>query len=316
MRLCCTDSGSCLRKKKFEKAQRRRKRVETEMAYGAALDSLSEEVRKAMQENPNDYIKDGLLMCGNCHTPKQARVTFMGIEKTPFCVCKCEAERKQAEIDARQNRMRSEEITRNRYNAFPDCTGGGTSEDDVRNWTFENDDKQRPDLTEVAKNYVENFETFREKGKGLLIYGTVGTGKSFISGCIANALLDKRYRVLMTSFSRIEHEVFSAYNKQEYYNGLNNYHLLILDDFGAERSSDYMQEIVYNVIDNRQRAGLPLIVTSNLTADQLKHPQNITAQRIYSRLLKMCHPLHVVGEDRRKQKAVQEFAETKKLLGL
>ena len=286
------------------------------MVFEKAFDELSEKVKVEVAVHENDYIgDDGLLICGNCHTPKQVRVSFLGIEKTPYCMCKCETEKRDAEEKKRREEDFKQMVERNRMIAFPDCNPQ-IAEKDMRNWTFANDDKSRPELTRAGINYVRNFNEFMRKGKGILLYGSVGTGKSYMAGCIANALIDKGYQVLMTNFSRIEHTVFSISDKQEYYDSLNRYHLLVLDDFGVERSSEYMQEIVYSVIDNRWRAKLPMIVTSNLTSKQLKEPANINADRIYSRILEMCHPINVEGADRRKKDAVADYAATKALLGI
>jgi DNA replication protein DnaC len=260
--------------------------------------------------NPDDYKgDDGLLYCGICRTAKQCRIEFLGMTKTPFCLCKCQQEKRDREEEQRKQIEKLQEIARNRSIAFSDSP-------EFRNWTFENDDKARPELTNAALKYVENFEKFKSHGKGLLIYGTVGTGKSFISGCIANELINRGYSVLMTSFAAIESRTFGADNKQEHYNNLNRYSLLIIDDLGIERQTSYMQEIVYNVIDNRCRMGLPLIVTSNLTNEQLRNPSDINAQRIYSRILQMCHPIKVDGIDRRKQAAQQDYVECKAILGI
>ena len=284
------------------------------MSYTQIIDNLSS---MAKTEGENDYIgADGLLVCGKCHTPKQVRVNFLGQEKTPYCICKCEQEKQAAEERARNQVELARRIARNRDIAFPDVDVETTPEDDMRIWTFENDNMKHPELTTAAKKYVENFETFKKQGKGLLFYGTVGTGKSYMAACIANALLNKGYEVLMTNFNRIANTAFDARDKQEYYDSLNRYQLLILDDLGVERNTEYMQEIVYTVIDSRSRINLPLIVTSNLTSQEFKNPVGINNQRIYSRILKMCHPIKVEGEDQRKLKAVQSFAETKKLLGL
>ncbi len=97
---------------------------------------------------------------------------------------------------------------------------------------------------------------------------------------------------------------------------LNRYHLLVIDDLGAERTTSYMNEIVYQVIDTRFRSGLPLIVTTNLTLKEIKKPQNPENQRIYSRLLEMCHPLAVPGSDRRRQKAANQYDTMRAYLGL
>lgn len=286
--------------------------------YGKILDGIAKAAEENTPVDPSDYIgEDGLMICGKCHTPKQCRVTFLGIEKTPFCLCKCEQEKRDEEERQRQQGELRQRIARNRIKAFPDVNDDTPPEDDMRNWTFDNDKGYQPELSAAARKYVESFEMFKSQGKGLLLYGSVGVGKSFVAGCIANALLDKGYDVLMTTFDRIETTAFGMTSgKQDYFDSLNRKTLLVLDDLGAERDTEYMQEIVYKVIDSRSRINLPLIVTSNLTSQDLKNPVGVMKQRIYSRLLKMCHPICVKGEDQRKRKAVEQYAETKRILGL
>jgi DNA replication protein DnaC len=77
-----------------------------------------------------------------------------------------------------------------------------------------------------------------------------------------------------------------------------------------------MNEVVYTVIDSRAKAGLPTIVTTNLTAEELKSPANLTNQRIFSRLLEMCIPVGVEGDDRRREKLRDDFGELKDILGI
>ena len=63
--------------------------------------------------------------------------------------------------------------------------------------------------------------------------------------------------------------------------------LLILDDFGMERSTEYGLEQIYNVVDSRYRSRKPLIVTTNLTLEELQHPEDTAHSRIYDRLLEI-----------------------------
>ena len=76
--------------------------------------------------------------------------------------------------------------------------------------------------------------------------------------------------------------------RNEYISRLCRYPLLILDDFGMERGTEYGLEQVFNVIDSRYRSGKPLIVTTNLTLDDLHNPEDTAHSRIYDRLLSMC----------------------------
>lgn len=287
------------------------------MSIIETIEELEAKANANSRINDTDYIgEDGLYYCGNCNTAKQVRVNFLGIEKTPFCLCECEKAKRTAEEERKkqEEKLRKLEIKRNL--AFPDCNDKTLPEDDMRNWTFATDNLKKPELTNAAKRYVENFDTFKRQGKGLLLYGTVGTGKSYMSACIANALIDGGYDVLVTTFNRIERTAFGMSDKQAYYDSLNSNDLLVIDDLGTERDSAYMQEIVFNVIDTRSRANLPLIVTSNLTNEEFKNPTGINNQRIYSRILEMCHPIKVIGEDQRKNKAVQNFGEMKNILGI
>lgn len=272
------------------------------------VNGVVENARKNIPRNPEDYVQDGLLYCGKCHTPKQGRYECAGKTYEPFILCRCESERYKADEEAFRERQRQDAIERRRRVAFPDGN--------MREWTFENDDKSNNELSRAARNYVEHFETFRKMGKGLLLYGSVGTGKTYAAACIANALIDKGYSAFMTTFARIENTIFALDDKQAYYDSLNEYDLLVLDDFGVERNTEYKQEIVYTVIDNRNKAGRPLIITSNITVEQLKNPKSTNDARIISRLYQMCHPVIVRGEDRRRQQIKGDYAEIQKLLGV
>ena len=66
---------------------------------------------------------------------------------------------------------------------------------------------------------------------------------------------------------------------------MRRYELLILDDFGTERGSEFAQEQMFHIVDSRYRSQLPMIVTTNLTLDELKEPQDLGRARICDRLL-------------------------------
>lgn len=254
-----------------------------------------------------DYIgADGLLICGKCHTPKQGRYEMPWGEVTPYILCKCEAERRDREEAEKALRAKVERLKRNAF-----------TEAKMRNWTFENDDHSNEKISTIAKNYFENFEEMKTQRKGLLFYGNVGTGKSYIAACIANALMEKGIPAYMRNFKEIDNALQDLIRgKQEYYDNLNRFPLLILDDLSAERKTEYMQEIVFNVIDSRYKVGLPLIVTTNLTADELKYPAEITNKRTFSRLFEMCIPIEVSGTDRRREVLKKDHGKYKDLLGL
>lgn len=252
---------------------------------------------------------NGLLYCDICGEPTQCRVHVFGEERTVRCICKCDQD-KLAEEKAQQERAEKLlRIERLRIEGF--------DRSEMQRWTFAADDQQQPKLRRAMQAYAEHFEEFKESGKGLLLFGDVGTGKTFAAACVANALIDQGVSVLMTNFSRIINRIQSSFDgRQEYIDSLNNFDLLVIDDLAAERNTEFMNETVYTIIDARYRAGLPMIITTNLNANTMMQEQDAARKRIYSRILERCHPIEVKGADRRVRSAISDFAEMNRKLGL
>ena len=268
------------------------------------IDAYNAQVPKTESEYLGD---DGLLYCSKCHTPTQTRIKhpFTKEERIVGCVCKCAMKRHEAAAE----RERQEEIERQRHICF--------SETNMASWNFANDDGKNEKITNAMKNYVKNFAEFKREGKGLLLHGTVGTGKTYYAACIAHALIDEGYTVTMTNFAKITNKLFGMKEgKQEYIDSLNKCSLLVIDDLGAERSTEFMQEMVFNIIDARYRSGLPFIITTNLLIDEIKKPQDIAYSRIYDRILERCFPVEVSGISRRRQNVKDTYFDVKEKLGL
>ena len=231
--------------------------------------------------------------CAKCGEPDVIRVKLLAnwFSTTAMCRCQKEAKAKQEEEDARQ--AFRDEIIRNKSVAFTDRA--------MQNCTFENDDGTNPGVRNIAFRYAEKFERIKKSGKGMLFFGAVGNGKTFYAGCIANYLLDRGYKVLLTNIYRIEGHMRHEADRDDYIDSLERYELLIIDDFGTERDTEYMNEIVFQIIDARYRSGLPMILTSNITAEELGRPDDIKNQRIYSRILDRCVPIEFTGKDRRRE---------------
>ncbi len=277
------------------------------MIFEDIFDSAAQAASSAIKVNDGDYFnEDGLLMCGKCNTPKQTRVELFGWIKTPMCTCKCESERLDAEEKQRQFSERVKKLREI-----------GLTDSKMLNWRFEHEDGANKELSALARQYVEHFPEMKDRGKGLLLFGSVGTGKTYIAVCIANELIDRGHPCLVTSFARLVNKIGGVYtDKQKFIDGLNRFDLLVIDDLAAERDTEFMGEIVQNIIDSRYRSGKPLIVTTNLTSDELQNPADIRKQRTYSRLYEMCIPFCVKGDDRRQKKLRSDYAEVKTLLGL
>lgn len=167
----------------------------------------------------------------------------------------------------------------------------------------------------TTHRYVEQWQTMRAENLGLLLWGGVGTGKSFLAGCIANALMEQEVPVRMTNFARILNELNSSFSGcNDIVDKLCRYPLLIIDDFGMERGTDYGLEQVFHVIDTRYRSNKPLIATTNRPLDELKKPTDTAHSRIYDRLLSMCVPIRFTGVNFRQETAKRKMETMKKLL--
>ena len=257
---------------------------------------------------PGDYTgEDGLLYCGKCRTPKQFRMEAPPLEGRLLPhPCRCEQERidrEAAEQEARRHRQ-----------AVADLKRRGFTDPAMREWTFANDNGKCPQMKH-ARFYVEHWDTMQEENIGYLLWGGVGTGKSYFAGCIANALMEQEVAVRMTNFALILNDLTASFEgRNEYIARLCRAPLLILDDFGMERGTEYGLEQVYNVIDSRYRSKKPLIVTTNIPLQDLQHPQDTAHARIYDRLLEMCAPIRFSGENFRKATAQDKLARLKNLM--
>ena len=238
--------------------------------------------------------------CEKCGKPTEREITVFGQKRIVSCMCDCEA--KEYDMLKEGFRRMEEEIDRRHRKA------SGIPDREYAEATFDNAEDSA--VIRTAKRYAESFD-----GKtGMILYGPVGTGKTFAAACIANHLIDKGKKVLLTNMSRVEDGVWE--DRQGYIASMNVNDLLILDDFGTERSTEYVQEIVQEVIDSRYRSGKAIIITTNLTGEQLKAPDDVRKQRVFSRIYEMCVPVKVDGTDRRKQSLKKNYEEKKEVLGL
>lgn len=260
-------------------------------------------------KNAEDYYKDGVLVCGKCHTNKEKKIQLAGEYITVRCICKCESEERERIQKQKDYEEEMRRIERLKVASLMDAKLKSAT---LKTFTQKEDNQK---LYTIVKNYVDNFETFYKSNRGLLFWGTVGTGKSYAAACIANELLNRKTPVVMTSFVKVLQVIQdNTENETEFVNRLCAARLLIIDDLGTERNTDYALEKVYNVIDSRYRTGKPLILTTNLNLQDMQMTQDIRYQRIYDRIFEMCHPVMVNGTSWRINQAKERFNETKRLL--
>ena len=262
-----------------------------------------------VQLREDEYINEsGLICCSKCRTPRQKRIEVSGKTIEPRCMCACQTEDYDRREQERKHREFLDLVAKNRSIGLPDPG--------LRKHTFENDLGYNQKQIRMARRYVQHWEEMQKNSTGLLLWGDVGTGKSFIAGCIANALLDKGVPVIMTNFARLLNKLTDMYagDRNAYIDSFKRYPLMIIDDLGVERNSEFAREQVFGVIDSRYRSELPMIVTTNLTLEELQHPEDLSRSRIYDRVLERCLPIRVNDQNIRELNQVATFAQAKQLL--
>lgn len=268
-----------------------------------AMNKIAETAQTAVSEQDDFTGDDGLLYCGKCKTAKQVRIPFGEFEgKIMYCTCKCKEEEYNRMMDSIKANEQQLEIRKNTSNAyFTDDDSAQKSE--MLSWTFANSDNANPRLMQICRAYCERFSP---DIKWLILYGGTGNGKSYAAGCIANELLSKGHTVKFFTMSQFERRLFDSNSKQDVYSEALQAELIVLDDLGMQRNSEYMNEILFNLVDARLKNGKPMVITTNLTIDDLLGAQSLAMQRIMSRLCEKSAVYHVHGDDRRVQKLKAE----------
>ena len=253
-------------------------------------------------------LDSALKMCKKCDTPQVAIIEALGKRLKVPVMCKCEEEK--------YNKNKKEEAIREKIYKLRKLKNHSLMGERFESCTFENFevDQDNKQYFNIAKRYSDKFEEMRKENIGLLLFGTPGTGKTYLSFCIANDLINKMVPVIAISsiglLGRIK-ETYKRYGNEgelEIINSLKNASLLILDDLGAENNTPWAKEKIYEIIDSRYRDGKPVIITTNLTLDQLK--RKMTGEdgihRTYDRIIEMCTTIEIKGKPRRIEKAKEK----------
>lgn len=153
----------------------------------------------------------------------------------------------------------------------------------------------------ACKRYVEN-KVYDSEKNGLIICGSCGTGKTHLAAAIANSLADEGVSVLFDTFGgHLEKlkEEFNSNGEPKYLNFMKNVDMLILDDVGKEKQTEWSESVMFGIINSRYESMKPVIITSNFSQSEL---EDYFGNACYSRLVEMCYALSTKGEDfRRKQ---------------
>ena len=232
---------------------------------------------QALEPRENEYWKDDLIYCSKCNTQSSCFVKHPITKEKILvrCLCECasqqrdEEERKQKEIERLQeiDKLKSASLIGDRYKGiyFHNTEVG-------HNPSFQN-------AYNGCRRYCEVAKVVLAEGMGIYIFGDTGTGKTHLTACMVNELINQHFQVLFTNFFEISKMIRSTFNKSnvsenEYIDRLATIDFLFIDDLGTERvqsgeSDLWLQEKIFDVLNKRYNNKKPTIFSSNHSLNEL-----------------------------------------------
>ena len=163
--------------------------------------------------------------------------------------------------------------------------------------------KRFEDAVNISKDFVRGFKNHYQN---LLFYGTVGTGKSFLSGCIAKEILQSGQAVIYFSsnslFETLARHSFDTKSKESLYNfnkDLYNCDLMIIDDLGTEVTNSFVTSQLFGLLNERNLRQKSTIISTNLSLEELRARYS---DRIFSRITSNYTICKLTGPDIRIRK--------------
>ncbi len=142
-------------------------------------------------------------------------------------------------------------------------------------------------LNEISKKLQDLGREWLENKNSLILYGGVGTGKTYFAYCLAKALLSKTYygNVIFMSSKALDERLMSEYKNfgstKHAIETFSEIPFLFIDDFGVERSTDKMERDLLEILDFRFVNFKTTVLTTNLDAEMI---EKLYGERIFSRL--------------------------------
>ena len=145
------------------------------------------------------------------------------------------------------------------------------------------------------------YERFR-RGMGSYLCGKPGRGKTYAASCCVRLAVEDGHRCRLTTAKALLDAVKAEWDggERDVLKKAERYELLVLDDLGMERATEWAMETISGLIDSRVADGLPTIFTSNYRLGQLRELWGgVNGARLVSRIGGACDPVEMEGPDRR-----------------
>jgi DNA replication protein DnaC len=266
-----------------------------------------------------------ITLCGDCNSPTQKDIELFGVTRRVPVICQCFAETDEREKKAAEERALRRRLERFKAYSLMDSRFEAST---FENWEHRPDN--RGDYIIFTK-YCDMWDTMYKNNHGLLLYGNAGSGKTYLSFAIANALYRQGKAVMAISVSKLLTIIKDGFDKHgefgetDVLNTVRDAALLVLDDLGVEYKTAWAYEKLYAIIDTRYRSSKPTIITTNYGLDTLR--ENLAtvdlkarvrdpSERIFSRITEMCAFHEIKGASWRISKGAQNRAALLTELGL
>lgn len=257
------------------------------------MQHLGQAIREAVENLTFSRSED--YVCSICKQIVPKRTVYMlGIEKQVQPRCKCEVDAFEKDVAAMEERKEKSEIERK----FSFSSLGERFQDSTFERFKGREGSER--ALEIARKYAGKFD--KTVGTSLLLWGNPGNGKSYLAAAICHEIKSRGFIPVFQSVPELLGRIRSTFNKNakdsesEIMNAVLKCDLLVLDDIGAEKISDWVLDAMFRIIDGRYRNKRPTLFTTNFTptellyrfmADDKSVEQEIAARRIYDRILEV-----------------------------
>jgi DNA replication protein DnaC len=249
---------------------------------------------------PNTYIDiDGLVHCSRCHDKRQTYIEWPDYKgpQLVWCVCSCSTDFEQA--------RKLKEIHNATVKKSLSITPADVSIPGWRQINLQNLNLTKDPWSKII-TCANNIKRLNREGMGFLLFGQPGCGKTTAAIYIAQSAEKSGLTALATSPTRIVNDMLggTTKGKNALIDKICQFDLVIIDDFGSERSSEYSQEQLFCVMDALYTTKTQLIVSTNLGLSELKSPYNTTKSRLYSRVVERCRPIAFPTQNIRLEKSL------------
>ena len=236
-------------------------------------------------------------LCEFCGTEKKyGKITMFG-RTIYIAVLQCDCQEKQKLKLEKIQKAKEREENIYRFKRYSNLS--------KKEFTFEN--WQHNQYTQLAEDCYQSYMKFLKEyhlgSQGMIVFGKAGCGKTHLSIALATELANCGIKVIFKNVPALFEEIFDTFNNSEVktsdiINPIIQSDVVILDDLGAEKPSDFVRSKLYYIINALYNSNATVIVTSNL--ENVSDLKDIIGFRAYDRLLEMCDLVHNKGKSYRR----------------